>query len=244
MVVVDSTQEEVPIAYDNIDRMLKPSLIAESLMVPEVCDRTDGMGSLIHPNWILTAGHVATEISLENKVAFSDKTYSIKQIVVHPNFQNWSEGSREETFAENDIALIELTQSVEGIAPLPLYYQSNELDQIATFLGSGDFGTGLTGPDRVDAKLRKATNQIESVNEEWLTFEFNKPPEGTEIEGIPGPGDSGGPALLKVEGKWAIAGISSGQGNIQTVGEGHYGAEEYYTRVSQYTQWIEAVVKP
>ena len=238
VVAVDSFQEEVPIAYDNIDRMLKPSLIAESLMVPETCDRTDGMGSLIAPNWILTAAHVAAAMSLEKEVVFSDKAYSIEQIVIHPDFLDWPE---ETNLAENDIALIKLTRLVEGIKPLLLHQQTDELRQVATFLGSGDFGNGLIGPDSVDSRLRMATNRVVQVDTSWLMFEFDVPPEGTDLEGVAGPGDGGGPALLNVDGEWAIAGVRSGQ-NPKTFGEGHYGVWEYYTRVSQYASWIESVM--
>ncbi len=238
VVAIDKFREEIPIAYDNIDRMLKPSLIPEIQMAPETCDRTDGMGTLIHPSWILTAAHVAVEMSLDHKIEFADGMHSIEQIVVHPDFRNWSEAV---ILAKNDIALIKLVRPVEAIAPVLLYPQKNELTEIVTFLGSGDFGNGLIGPDSVDTRLRKATNHVEAVDREWLVFKFDAPPNGTALEGISGPGDSGGPALIRVDEKWAIAGISSGQ-DSGTLGEGCYGVLEYYTRVSQYVDWIESVI--
>lgn len=238
VVAVDRFREEVPIAYDNIDRLLRPSLIPEIQMVSQTCDRTDGMGTLIHASWILTAAHVAIEISLENKIEFTGKAHSIEQIVVHPDFRNWSEAV---VLAKHDIALIQLTRPVEAIAPIWLYQQENELTQTATFLGSGDFGNGAIGPDSVDTRLRKATNRVEAVDPEWLVFKFDAPPQGTALEGISGPGDSGGPALIQVGKEWAIAGISSGQ-DSGILGEGHYGVLEYYTRVSQYANWIESVI--
>ena len=238
VVAVDSFQEEIPIAYDNIDRMLKPSLIPEIQMAPEICDRTDGMGTLIHPSWILTAAHVAIEMSLENKIEFADGMHSIEQVVIHPDFRNWSEAV---VLAKNDIALIKLVRPVEAITPMLLYQQQNELTEIVTFLGSGDFGNGSIGPDSVDTRLRKATNRVEAADQEWLVFKFDAPPNGTDLEGISGPGDSGGPALMRVSGEWAIAGISSGQ-DSGTLGEGRYGVLEYYTRVSHHIDWIESVI--
>lgn len=141
---VNTTTEEIPTAYDNIDQMLRPSLMVESQIEPKTCDRTDGMGSLINPCWLLTAGHVASELSTDDTIIFTQKTHSIEQVVIHPNFRNWGE---ELAFANNDIGLIKLAQPVETVKPLLLYKQKDELNQVATLLGSGDFGHGIIGPD-------------------------------------------------------------------------------------------------
>jgi hypothetical protein len=241
IVAVDSVPEEVLVAYDNIDRLLRPSLIADTEPEPVFRDRCDAMGTLIRPNWILTAAHVATEISLEKKFRLANAPYSIQQIVLHPGFINYGEQA-DITLVKNDIALIQLTEPVENISPLPLYKQPNELGKIVTFVGQGDFGNGLIGPDSVDEKTRMATNRIEKVDDQWLIFKFDAPPETTELEGIAAPGDSGGPALIKTEMGWAIAGVSAGQ-DSDTLGEGYYGVWDYYTRVSAYVDWIESVVQ-
>ena len=145
------------------------------------------------------------------------------------------------------LLLLSYANPFKGISPLPLYSQTDELDKIVTFVGRGDFGHGLIGPDQVDGKMRIATNRIEKVDEQWLVFKFDAPPEGTELEGISGPGDSGGPALMKTGEGWAIAGISSGQisrlPSGENLGEGRYGVWEYYTRVSSYLPWIDSVVE-
>ena len=240
VVAVVSCQEEVPVAYDNIDRMLKPSLVSESQMMPEICDRTDGMGSLIAPRWILTAAHVAAEIAIANEIELASEIYTVEQVVIHPDFRN---GSTTNEYATNDIALLKLDRSVKDVEPLLLYRQLDELGKTVTFVGSGDFGNGLIGPDSVDAKLRMATNCVELADRDWLTFRFDAPPDTTALEGISGPGDRGGPALLRMGERWAIAGISAGQDSRQ-LGEGYYGALEYYTRVSQHLNWIEFALNP
>jgi len=237
VVAVDSFQEQELVVYDKIDELLKPSLVPAARLEPKFYTRYDGMGSLVRPDWVLSAAHVATELSLDKKITVGKTDYSIQQIVLHPNFRNY--GLSKE-IAEHDIALIQLDQSVKDVPILPLYIEADELEKVVTFVGRGDFGTGLIGPDKVDGKMRKATNQVEEVDKQWLIFKFDAPPGGTALEGISGPGDSGGPALLEVDGGWAIAGVSSGQ-KSDGFGEGYYGVREYYTRVSKYVDWIESV---
>jgi hypothetical protein len=140
---------------------------------------------------------------------------------------------------------------------VPLYGDRDEQGKVVALAGWGDFGTGLIGPDCVDGKLRVATNQIEKTDEQWLMMCFDAPPAGMPCEGIAGPGDSGGPALVAIsvqdsEGLaqsqqgFAIAGIRSGQdsgGAAQSLGEGYYGVWDYYTRVSCYLEWITAITE-
>ncbi|HBZ39023.1 MAG TPA: serine protease, partial [Balneola sp.] len=64
------------------------------------------------------------------------------------------------------------------------------------------------------------------------------------LEGISGPGDSGGPALWFDGDQAYILGVSSHQ-NGRGMGkpEGVYDVYEFYTRVSEFTDWIETELK-
>ncbi|WP_226770090.1 trypsin-like serine protease [Shewanella xiamenensis] len=60
------------------------------------------------------------------------------------------------------------------------------------------------------------------------------------LEGISGPGDSGGPAYLVSTDSVCLIGVSTWQ-NAESTNweEGKYGVIEHYSRISYFRDWIE-----
>ena len=109
--------------------------------------------------------------------------------------------------------------------------------------GRGLPGDGLQGPAARDGKLRAATNRVDRVLEKWLVFRFDPPAEALDDEGISGPGDSGGPALIdRGKARRAVVGVSSAQDDHGTGKEGRYGVDEYYVRAAAYRDWITSTI--
>jgi hypothetical protein len=201
-------------------------------------NKTDVAGTLISANYILTAAHVANDINTGDSVISKYQKYKIAEIVIHPQW---------EKDKSKDIALIRLNEAVKKISPVPLFEGRNEPDQNVLIIGNGDNGTGITGPTGNDGKIRAATNRVDEVSNRWLKWDFIDPRVDsvrvTEEEGISGPGDSGGPAFIFLNGRAYLAGISSGQSTQNTNGrEGVYGVREYYVRISSHIEWIRSVL--
>jgi hypothetical protein len=201
-------------------------------------DLPDGEGVLIRPNWVLTAAHVATEVSVGHVLTVAGAGVEAAEVVLHPE---WSDGG------PNDIGLIRLARGVDGIPPVAPYMGRDEVGRLIYVVGAGDTGTGDSGPAGNDGHVRAATNRVDEASPFWLKFRFDDPREepsaATELEGISGPGDSGGPAYIELDGNQYVVGVSSGQSTAATGGhEGLYGVTEYYARVSSYAGWIEAVL--
>ena len=194
----------------------------------------DGAGTLITPFWILTAAHTARNIPNFHTIAIADSSYTIDKVVPHPGFVGNEPGD------VDDIALVKLASPVNEVATFDLYEGESELGQEVLLFGRGDYGNGEVGIIGTDKKLRKATNLVDEVNDYWIKFRFDAPPNCTVLEGVSGIGDSGGPALIEKEDKLSVAGVSSWQDH-EDEAYGLYEAVEYYTRVSRYISWIRSI---
>lgn len=203
-----------------------------------------GVGTFIQPDWIVTAAHVCENPEYVGKeLTINGKVYPIKKVVMHPDFSMRGAVS-------NDIALIQLESKVPGVKLAKLYNQSDELGKEIVFVGTGYAGTGdkgmAEGAVNKDRKLRAAQNKVDGLEREgFIRFTFDSPDSGKALplEGISGPGDSGGPALWFDGDQAYIMGVSSHQdGQGMGKPEGRYGVWEFYSRVSAYTEWVEEVV--
>ena len=219
-------------------------------------DGKDGLGAegtLIAPNWVLTAAHVASELGPGDPVEVQGKIYPIKHVVVYPDWH-------QDADMPIDIALVEMADSVPDVAPARVYKGSDELGMIITIVGRGETGTGLHGPSHEDRRLRAATNRVDSTLDVFpgtaargqypaegfqlrTTFDAPGSAHATELEGCGGAGDSGAGAYIKKEGVLYVIGVGSGEDNRPTNHKrGRYGVFEYYVRVSHFSDWIERVI--
>lgn len=191
-----------------------------------------GMGTLIAPHWILTAAHVAESLDTGVSVSVDGVIRRVAVVTAHPDYA-LQKGA--------DIAVVKLDSAVQ-VLPVPLHTGRDEAGKTVTFIGEGDFGTGLTGPVHRDFVRRGAHNRVARVTDGWLIFTFDPWRDAEELEGISGPGDSGGPALLTRNGVTTIVGVSSWQNRNGRAHEGLYGVEEYYARVSTFAKWITKTI--
>jgi Trypsin len=208
--------------------------------------RGHGGASLIAPTWLLTAAHVAESIPNEVRlsVELAEKRYPIARTIFHPNYdRKWIQGNEDDGNNTVDLALVELEVPVENVSPFDLYEEQDEQGQEVLLLGQGEFGNGMRGARGSDRALRQATNQIDEADAWWLKFRFDAPPEGTFLEGVCGRGDSGGPAFIKRNHRFLIAGVSSWQ-QIGNRSLGTYGCVEHYTRISCFIAWIRSICGP
>ena len=207
------------------------------------------VATVIHRRWAITAAHCAEETTLadtiENGRRFAvrvgNQTREIDSVIVHPQYDV-------DAITDVDLALLRFREESALPRPVPLQVDENESGEIISLLGWGFFGLGTTGRQYDDGTLRLARNRITSA-ESRLQIVFDDPRdrslESLGLEGMPGLGDSGGPALLSTDTGSRLAGIAIGEKLGEDFSEetqGKYGSVAVYERISLHIDWIETVV--
>lgn len=207
------------------------------------------LATLISTQWAITAGHCTEDTPLREQIEagqswpvdIAGARHEVVDLVLHPDYRNGK------VLAGVDLALLRLREPVAGIAPLRLQREADELHRVVSLLGWGFTGTGAGTRRFNDGKLRRAHNAVAEAGQ-WLIFHFDDPRQpgsgAQHLEGIPGLGDSGGPAFLELGEGPVLLGIAVGElaDEAESSARGSYGAVEVYERISLHLDWIDAVL--
>ena len=221
-------------------------------------------GVLISSEWVLTAAHVVggtdnRGAGISNlRFALEGQSRFAEEWIPHPN---WA-ATGANLFAGWDLGLVRLSDPVFDTAPATLYTGTDELGQVATAVGFGATGTGLTGATGPSGTKRAGQNIIDAVGpnttpgsviapptDRLVTIDFDEPGDPGEstlgsstplnLEYLTAPGDSGGGLFLEVDGQTQVAGITSLGSSFDGV-DSDYGDRASFTRVSSFLDWIES----
>ncbi len=213
-------------------------------------------GNLIHPLWVLTAGHCITgevsglsyEYGTADLVVYAGaigldaptgRYTPIQRIIVHPDYDG--------QIGANDLALIQLASPLEG-ATMPIYAAQPAVGTTATVVGWG--ATRISVANKMPGDYPRTLQQVSvpivpnEVCNQAASYNGRIRPTmlcaGYQQGGRDAcVGDSGGPLMVQQNGVFRQVGIvSQGDGCAMP---GKYGI---YTRVANYANWIQQYAPP
>ncbi len=193
-------------------------------------------GVLIHPEWVMTSAHSTFCLLNGTNIRVGSVQARVSAVYSHSSFP---------VSADHDVALIKLTTPIRNIFPAILYPHKNENGQEVWIIGrrhkSKIKPDDLRNQPKENSLYYLAKNTFSHADDFELTFYFDNPSSGLELEGAPGNGDSGSPAFIVKGNDYYVLGISS-KTHSWLIPTGYYGSREKYTRISSMRSWILKVI--
>lgn len=208
-----------------------------------------GSGTLIAPNWVLTAAHVADNQPLNSwkfDLGGAATRVDVAEVVIHPGWDQ-SGGDIGSGF---DLALMRLATPITSVTPATISRRAiPSPGTVIAHTGFGGTGNGITGfTSQTPIVKRASTNVLEATNFFTPFFhycDFDDPASGgaTELEGQLAPGDSGGAIFANFGGSWEVLGVHSFIADWNSDGIlANYGDIMASNRIEPLVPWIDSVI--